>query len=239
MNPGDLTQWYYLIYILPGGLSVFFLLMSALGGGRHHGGGVHHGAALSHHGTGSGGHMGPHSLAHTGHTGHAAHLSPHTTGRQGGQSAGFSALAYFGVGRLPSTFVWGSCLIGWGLFGFLATRGWQAALHTPAAFVLPAAGVAALGAALTMRMAALLGARLMPKDETAITSTIDLCGFTGSVVYPVDTAHGRVHVYDRFGTMHDVEARTAAGQGLLTKGSKVLVVDYDAAVDRVIVELAP
>ena len=244
MTASELSQWSYLIYVLPGGLAVLFLLLSAAGGGRHHGGG-HHGAGLGHHGAGAASHAGSHSLAHSGHPVHGAHMvhshhhQSNANGRQGSQPRGFDTLGFFGIGSLPPTFVWGSCLVGWGFFGFFATRWLQAALHTPAAFVLPSAAIAGLGAAMTMRLAAMLGSRFMPKDETAVTSTIDLCGFTGTVAYPVDQLHGRVHVYDAFGTMHDVEARIGSGQDAITRGSKVLVVDYDAAGDRVIVEQAP
>ena len=36
MNIVDYGQWYYLIYLIPGGAAVLTLILSVLGGGRHH-----------------------------------------------------------------------------------------------------------------------------------------------------------------------------------------------------------
>jgi hypothetical protein len=59
------------------------------------------------------------------------------------------------------------------------------------------------------------------------------------VVYPVDEAHGRAHVYDAFGTLHDVSARSAPGQPAVERGRTVLVTDYDAEHGTIIVEELP
>ena len=40
VNPSEWAQWYYLIYLLPGGLAL--LLLSALGGGMRHGNHIGH-----------------------------------------------------------------------------------------------------------------------------------------------------------------------------------------------------
>jgi hypothetical protein len=52
----------------------------------------------------------------------------------------------------------------------------------------------------------------------------------------VDQTRGRVHVYDDFGTLHDVQARVASGHAPVSRGRTVLVTDYDAAQDRLVIE---
>ncbi|MBV9849269.1 MAG: DUF1449 family protein [Armatimonadetes bacterium] len=230
MNAGNYMQWYYLIYLLPGGTALLLLLLSALsGGGRHHqmgGGHGHHPVVGHHHGDHPGGGR------HHADGGCAAH--GHTAA--GRPTAARQALAFFGVGRVPAPFLWGSALLGWGLFGFWATRLLESTLRVPAAFVPPALGLAALGALGTARLISAAALRLLPPEETFVTGTVELCGLTGTVAFPVDEARGRVHVYDAYGTLHDVSARAAPGQTPIARGHHVLVMDYDAARDFVIVE---
>lgn len=224
VNPSEFVQWYYLIYLLPGGIALVLLLLSGMGGGlgHHHHGGLGHGhpGSLGHHGAG--------------HRGPATH-QPRTAGSAGRPSP---LLTFFGLGRVPAPLVWGSALLGWGVFGFWATQLWQNLLHTPGAFVLPALGVAIAGAAVTEKVTVETAARLLPRDESFATGTVDLCGLRGTVAFPVDEKRGRVHVYDVYGTMHDVPARSASGQGLIARGHAVRVTDYDAVTGQVIVEEA-
>ena len=237
MNASEYLQWYFLIYLLPGGVSLLLLVLSVLGGAHHHGGGHGHGPT---HSLG-----GPHAAGHHPSAGHHSSAGPHphaagkpppperaATGRP-------RATAFLGGGRVPITLVWGSLLLGWGLFGFWATRLLEPALHTPVVFGLPVLGLAALGALGTARGMVALWTRLLPPEESFATGTVELCGLMGQVAYPVDTARGRVHVYDSHGTMHDVSARVAVGQAAVGRGRRVLVTDYDAARGFVVVEELP
>lgn len=226
-GPSEFGQWYYLIYLLPGGVAMLLLLLSAAGGG-----GRHHRAATGHHGHRMGGghrHGGP------------KHHSPKGAGARAGGSPNLAQqmLAFFGVGRVPGPFVWGSFLLGWGLFGFWGTRLWESALDRPGMFFFPALVTALAGALAMAKLTGELGARLLPKTESFALSTIDLCGQTGTVAFPVDEQRGRVNVYDAFGTLHAPSARVAPGQALIARGRRILVTDYDAARDMIIVEELP
>jgi hypothetical protein len=227
VNPSEYLQWYYLLYLLPGGLALLLLLLSALGGGAHshHAGGMH-----SHH-SGLGHGHGP--LGH-GKLGHHA-PTPHQNASVGGAGR-FSLLTFFGLGRVPAPLVWGSALLGWGVFGFWATQFWQSYLHVPAVFVLPALVTATAGAVATEKVTVETAARLLPRDESFATGNVELCGLHGTAVFPVDAKRGRVHVYDVYGTLHDVPARTSPGQGQIGRGRSVLVVDYDAVTGQMVVE---
>ena len=229
--PVEFGNWYYLIYLVPGGIALLLLLLSALGGGMNH-----------HHGGAGHGHHAPVSSVHThtatAHTPHAPATS-HSQGQTHKTSAtvrGQTPLSFFGVGRVPAPLVWGSALLGWGVFGFWGTQLWQRGLHVPGLFALPALATALAGAFVTEKATVEAASRFLPNDETYATETVELCGLTGTVVFPVDGARGRVHVYDAHGTLHDMSARTAPNAPPVARGGKVLVVDYDAGRDKVIVE---
>lgn len=244
LNAADFAQWYVLIYLVPGGVALLLLLLSALGGGMHHhhagiGHGGHHG--LGHHGAGhpgGGHHTASHAAPHAGQPAHS-HTGHKSTGHKSNAAVGRSAplLTFFGLGRVPAPLVWGSALLGWGVFGFWGTQWWQSLLHWPVAFVPPALLTAVAGALLTEKVTVETAARYLPRDETYAVSSVDLCGLTGTVVFPADAARGRIHVYDTHGTLHDVAARTDGS--VIVRGQSVLVADYDAARDQFIVEELP
>jgi len=225
LHPSEYAQWYYLIYLLPGGVALLLLLLSVLGGGMHHHVGAGHG---------------PHGLGHHG----AGHHTPAPHGQSHSQARGSGAAgrtppsltAFFGLGRVPAPLVWGSALLGWGLFGFWGTQFWEQHLPLPAAFALPALATALAGALVTEKATVEAASRLLPRDESYATSPIELCGLTGTVVFATDDVRGRVHVYDAHGTLHDVSARSAPGQGQIARGHRALVTDYDAVRGQVIVE---
>lgn len=227
MNAVELSQWYYLMYLLPGGAALLLMLMSVAGGGHHRIGGGHH----------HGGGMGRSGLRHAG----PKHGGPKQSvrGQAAKPSPAYQALALLGIGRAPGLLVWGSLLLGWGLCGFWATRLLEPALRIPLIFCLPALAVALLGALGAARLTSLLWTRLLPAEETFVIGTVDLCGLTGKVVFPVDETRGRVHVYDAFGTLHDVSARVAPGQPSIPRGSSALVTDFDDARGVVIIEDLP
>ena len=228
VHPSEFAQWYYLIYLLPGGIALLLLLLSALGGGMHH---TQH--SLGHHSLGqhpvSQHPVSQHDISHH-HVGQH-HNSPHPAehGRP-------SLSAFFGLGRVPITLVWGSALLGWGVFGFWGTQFWEQHLPQAATFALPALATALAGALVTEKATVEAASRLLPREASSATATVGLCGLTGTVVFAADDTRGRLHVYDAHGTLHDVSARSAPGQGKIARGCQVLVTDYDAARDQVIVE---
>ena len=232
MHPSEYAQWYYLIYLLPGGVALLLLLLSALGGGMHH---AHHGGQ-GHQGQG---HQGQ---RHQGQ-GHQGHHAPTAQGTQTHELK-LSLATFLGLGRVPTPLVWGSGLLGWGLFGFWGTQFWEQHGHQAAAFALPTFALPALatalaGAVLTEKATVETASRLLPREASSATATVGLCGLTGTIVFAADDARGRIHIYDAHGTLHDVSARAAPGQGRIARGCRALVMDYDAARDQVIVEEAP
>jgi hypothetical protein len=221
----EYAQWYYLIYLLPGGVALLLLLLSTLSGGMHHGhhGGIRHGG-IKHGGIKHGGIK--HGAGQQTHPAMPIARTPFLT-------------AFFGLGRVPAPLLWGSAFLGWGVFGFWGTQLWQSLLHFPAFFALPALATALAGAFATEKATVEAVSRFLPGDETYAVSAVELCGLTGTTAFPVDTVRGRVHVYDTHGSLHDLSARAAPGQGRIARGRTVLLTDYDAARDQMIVEETP
>lgn len=243
-------HWYYLIYWLPGAFAVLVLLMSGLGGhqGGHghaaHGGlhlhGHHGGVHTAHAGEVHAGHAGG---AHGGHAHAGAHPAAHGHGSHAGHhgshpspSIGRQLLGFFGLGRAPITIVASSLLLGWGLCGLGATELLRPILHYPALFVLPSLAVASAGGLVSAKLFGELAARLMPQDESYAISREGFLGLTGKVVYPVSETAGRVHIFDRFRTLHVASARVLPGQPPLAKGTEVIVASLDPDRGTLIVE---
>lgn len=243
---GEWLHWYYLVFLLPAAVAIVLLLLSGLGGhqgghGHAHGGPGAHGHPgfgfrfHSHHGGAHGAHAGAHGAAH----GHAAHGHAHH-GTHGGvgrePNPAQQMLGFFGFGRAPLPVVFGSLMIGWGLFGILALEILRPILHLPVLFVGPAMLIAAVGALVCAKLFGELAARVMPKDESFAISTEGLLGLTGTVVYPTCETEGRVHVFDEFRTLHVKPARVAAGCPALPKGMEVIVASMDPERGTLIVE---
>jgi membrane protein implicated in regulation of membrane protease activity len=263
MTLHDLGQWYYLIYLLPLGLSLVMVLAMALGGmhrGGHSGIRVGHGHGGMRMGHGHGGHgvrMG-HAHARGGmHKGAASHAR-HTGTAKGsatkeGQTEGTAfihphaiphgphpLLAFFGIGQVPGMLLaQGFCLF-WGAFGFYLTRMFEEQGRPPALFILPTLGISAFSGVVGAKFMAAVGSRLMPTEESSATEKEDLLGLIGTAVFPVSETMGRVHVYDSYGTLHDESARLCPDQtAVIARGEQVLLVDYDEAARCYRVEPSP
>ena len=258
MNSSDYLQWYYLMYLGPGASAMLVLLLSAFSGGGHHRVGHRSGvrAAGSHHAQAQA-HAGGSGIKHGAASGirHGGARPAGAGGRHGGQAKGggrhravraavqkgfLEQLSlFFGFGRAPMPFLIGGSLMGWGLTGFWATQYWFQHSHGAGMFWLPALGEAVVGALVAGKFTAMIGSRLLPQTESCDVSNVDLCGLVGTAVYPIGEQRGRVHVYDDHGTLHETRARVAEGGGEIARGRNVLVVDYDAATDQLVVEPAP
>jgi hypothetical protein len=256
ISPTEYSQWYYLIYLIPGGCALLVLALSALMSAGHddssgnagHGGHDMSDASDVSDVSDASDTASSHELAVGHHDSLDVNLGDHGAGAHGQHHAGHSdgdgdhhslahrMLTAAGVGRVPLPFVWGSGLLGWGLFGFWGTQFLQGHLHAPGLFVGPSLAVALAGAVLTNKAITTVAAKVLPRDESYATSTVDLCGQIGTVVFEVSGTRGRVHVYDAHGTLHDARARIAGGGAPIPRGRKVLVSDYDPSADLVVVE---
>jgi membrane protein implicated in regulation of membrane protease activity len=144
------------------------------------------------------------------------------------------SLAFLGTGHSPLMVVLGSLMLGWGLVGLAANAILQPLLGSR--FMLPSLVLAAAGSLLAARLVAVLARRFLPQEESFAVSRQQLVGHPGKAIYPVSEGAGRIHVRDRFRTLHTLAARVAPGEPPIEKGTDVIIASMDAARRYVIVE---
>ena len=203
-----------LVFLLPFGASVFFLVISSL---RLSGGHKHAGR------TGRG---------HTGHTGHTKHAAK--PGVKTHNAHKNVLLFVIGANRAPLPLVVQTFCFAWGICGIAISRALNPqGAETGGKFLLCLL-IALLGGLIGARVGAEFLARLMPEEGSQVVSRDALYGLTGKVLFPVTEKSGRVRVYDEFGTMHDEpcrRAKTMVGEKEtvpIAKGRTVRIVDRDA-----------
>ncbi|MBW3622205.1 MAG: DUF1449 family protein [Armatimonadetes bacterium] len=251
----DWVQWYYLIYLLPLGLAFVLLLASALASGGD-GDGDADASGLD---TGDASHdfegltadapaMEGMADAHGPFDGHllsveTAHATdPHADSahhESHDSSMGQQLLLFFGIGRAPLTLLLQGFLLTWGVVGFYVTRMLSEQWRDPAWFVPVGMVTAGLSGLLGMKLLGAVGSRYLKPVESYAMRQDDLLGEIGTVIYPVTETSGRVHVYDRHGTLHIESCRIGPGEEAIPRNAKVLLVRHDPQRDLYRVELSP
>jgi hypothetical protein len=220
----DLLQWWNLIFVLPFGLALGYVLLMATG-------------AVS---TEFGGH--DLDLDHHVEFDHAVHIE-HDLSVHGGEGSGNflgNALSLLGVGRAPLSLI-GSCFCFiWGFAGWAANQFFQSLWPAPLLFVSASVGVALFSAVLLTRFIVLGMVKLMPLDENFAVSDSELVGRRATVRFSVTGQSGTAQVYDQYGTLHEVPCRLKSdngengsgesdGQSLasLPPGTPVILLEYN------------
>jgi membrane protein implicated in regulation of membrane protease activity len=254
MDTPMFLQWQYLIFVLPCGLAALLLLLSSLHLGHHagHGGGrMHapahsghlpaaphaaHGPGATHpqpqagHGQGGGGHASRASGARS-HSQTARHAAKPGE-RQESDRPNVSVTTNFvlhltGADRAPLIMILEVFCLVWGMGGYLANRALLHAANPTPRDILPSLAVALCAGLIGARFGAEILARVMPKEESLDISREGLFGLTGNVAFAVTDTAGRIHIYDRYGTLHDEMCRVQQGHPGIAKGHRAMVVDMD------------
>jgi membrane protein implicated in regulation of membrane protease activity len=140
-----------------------------------------------------------------------------------------TALSFFGMGKVPLSIILMVLFLSWGTIGLivngilrnLVPADWMVALGS-----LPAAGVGsvfvtkAIGGALR---------RWLPSNETYVERKAELIGMTGEAMFDINSSFGRVSVRNRHGDLFQVPCQTYDDAVSISKGDKVLLVEYEAA----------
>lgn len=253
-------EWYYLIYLLPLGLAFVMLIVTALMGGGDGDGdadapGLHADAGHASFDAGDvtadtpgfdagdvgvdAGDGGFHADLHGGDAAHDGFSS--NDHHEGGphHSAGHHALAFLGIGRAPLTLLLEGFMLTWGVTGIYATTAFSHIFRSPALFVPASMAVAGVCGLLGMKLIGAFGSRYMRSVETYVMRGSDLVGEIGVVAYPVSETMGRVHVYDRHGTLHIESCRVMPGSEPIPRNEKVILVKHETNKDTYWVERSP
>jgi len=197
--------------------------------------GLHHGGVAANHAAG-------HGVTAHGHAGANGHAAP--DGHAHGQDAHpgthdsvlIRVLTLLGIGQVPITLLIGVFLLCWGAFGMVANHFFGTALRFPALYIWPSMGVTFVASAVVTRSMAAVVGRMLPTTETYGVSRAELCGSLGKTVFATTESAGTVDIKDRYGTVHRVQAKTEAGKEAIPSNTEVIVVDFDEADKRFIVE---
>jgi hypothetical protein len=148
-----------------------------------------------------------------------------------------AALGFIGVGKAPLSVLVLMLLISWSVIGFVTNQlvyaVWPAE-WLPPLLSLPLAFFGSLLA--TSGLARLLG-RWMPSTETYVHAKDQLVGRKGQAIYAIDEKFGLVSVRNVEGDLFQVPGRTAAGAAKIEAGAEVVLFDYDA--ERGLFSVAP
>lgn len=220
-----LLEWQYLIFLMPLGLGVLYLLVLAIGmplGGEaeadvdaHVDLDVHTDVDVD---------VAADAAVDVGHAdvGHHVDVGPLT-----------AVATFLGVGRVPISIVVLSLAFVWGVAGLAGVS-----LYGPGA-VWMAAGAAGVAAIVVTRYVAKLVGRLVPSVATYHTPSQALVGLRGMVVYQVTGDSGVVRLTDDRGTMRDVRCRVAEGQPPIPGDTKVILLRHDHERDEFLVTRCP
>lgn len=219
MNLHPFLTWPYLIFLVPGGLAVVLLLLSALGADN----------SDSQTAADTDVDADADVDSDTDVVGHTDH--------PGGPATG--ALHFLGADKAPLTLVTGAFLLGWGFAGFWANQLLLPVFHSLMPTVAAAIVIAAILGVCTARGTAAISERIVPKNVTAAISQASLVGQEASVVYPISTSAGRAFYYDKNAVLHDVSCRVRPDEEPIAKGRKVILSGYDPQTGRFWAEPSP
>ncbi len=231
MGLQEMLQWWNLIYILPLFISVIWLAASVAMGMHDADGDLSHDADLAHDL-----HIDHDVDADADHDAEGHH-SPHMHGDlEYQESPLYKILALMGVGKVPVTALFGIFFLAWGAFGMLSNRVFAGILHYPAVYIWPSMAATFVVSAVFARSIAGVVGRYMPTTETYAVSQRALTDRLATAVFPITETTGTVHIRDEYGTVHRMQAKTQQNAPEIPSGSEVIVIDFDEADKRYVVE---
>lgn len=214
-----LLSWWNLIYLVPLGLALVYLVVYAVTGVSF--GDADAQAELAAHVVAD---VHADVDADADAAGDAHHEAASET-PAGSAAAGLMSLV--GVGKAPLSVLLMVLLVLWGVIGEIANHALIGVLGYGWLVALISAPVALVGSASLTGLIARLLARFAPSVETYAVKRQDLVDQVGEALYDIDEKFGLVAVRDARGNLYQLPARTGTGPRI-GKGTKVLLFDYDA-----------
>jgi membrane protein implicated in regulation of membrane protease activity len=239
-----ILAWWNLIFVVPFGLAVIYLLAYAASGitfGETDAGGfdgdgeVGHGADAGHdfaadHEV----HLdADHDLeahadvdADADTDGHAAADAGDHDGVESGSIR--AALTWLGVGRVPLSILLMVLLLAWGATGFVANQLARDAFAGDWRILIVSLPAALLVSLLVTRLVVRSIDRWLPLDETTARRRHDLLGLTGIAMFDIGERFGMLSVRDDRGELHQIPCRVPTGHEPIPKQSTGVLVAFNA-----------
>lgn len=135
-------------------------------------------------------------------------------------------LGFLGLGKVPLSILLISFSTLWSLFGWTSNQILQRIVPYPAVFVGISVLVAGVSSLMLTRYLAKGLSRLLPSVESYGVDQEDLLGAGGDARYEITETFGEAQVRDKYGNLHQVSCRVAAGEEPIAAGSKVVLLTY-------------
>ncbi len=141
------------------------------------------------------------------------------------------------MGKVPLSIIWQTYAVAFGLTGIIGNTIYlsyaRALPPTTLAWTLPVALV--LGYLVTRRLGRVL-ARVAADPRHEATSRRELVGHTGVVISSkISSEFGEVRLMDKTGHVLRIICRTREAEPTIAEGREVVIVEYDASGDHLIV----
>lgn len=137
--------------------------------------------------------------------------------------------SFFGIGKVPFMVVWVTFFIFAGFAGLTWNRVLSARGDYPTWAFVVALAIAVIAGAIGVRLFSRLAARFVDVGGKGSAKKHELCGKVGVVASAtLDDKFGEVRVRDDHGNELLVHGRVAAGEAPLSRGAKLVLVDFDA-----------
>jgi membrane protein implicated in regulation of membrane protease activity len=242
MTLETILAWWNLIFILPFGMALLYLVLYAASGltfgeadadGDIGHDGAHLGADSDHDFDADGdSDFGDHDadIDHDADLDHDAGVdgdSAETHGASHGSSPMRGALAWIGVGRVPLSILLMVMMLAWGAAGFLANQLLRDAIGE-AQLALASIPIALTVSLLVTRIVVGSIERWLPLDESTARRRHDLLGLNGVAMYDISDRFGMLSVRDDRGELYQVPCRVAVGNPPLAKNAHAVLVSFNA-----------
>jgi membrane protein implicated in regulation of membrane protease activity len=132
-----------------------------------------------------------------------------------------SPLSWLGVGHAPLSVLLICLLVYWAAVGSLGN------LALGIRNIGFSVALALVGSLLATGATARLIKRFLPVSQSFSVARHELIGREGVAIYPITESSGTVRLYDKLGTLRQLDSRTVPGGAVIPQDTKVIVVDYN------------
>jgi hypothetical protein len=214
MNFVDLLQWWNLIFLLPFGLALVYVLLMATGAVVAEGG---HDFGLDH----------DQDVGLDHDIDHDAHMDAHAP-----EGPGFVGhmLTLLGVGRVPLSLIATCFCFVWGFSGWASNEVFRSFMPAPALYVWISIAIALFMSLLFTRFLVFGMTKILPLDENYAVSDVQLVGRRAKVRFTITPVSGTAQLNDQYGTLHEVPCRLKSDEQeikSLPPGTPIILLDYD------------
>jgi len=137
------------------------------------------------------------------------------------------ALSILGIGKVPLSITIVSMLLLWGVIGWTSNSFLEEFIQTSTAYASISLAAAFIGSILLTSLISKGLVKILPSTETYASSREDLIGRVGTAISSVDSRFGRVRVLDAHRSMIDVTCVVDSEEIPIPEGSKVLLYEYN------------